>query len=89
MFNGQAYKLGLPVNSTLDWKAMRFAYEFDFVVKNRGFVGFIAEAKYTDVRVSLTEPDHGCQRAVASPGANSAIGGIARVSCRAQYLDYR
>jgi hypothetical protein len=55
-FNGQRYRLGLPANTTLDWKAYRFAYEFDFVTKNRGFAGFIIEAKYTDVTVQLTSP---------------------------------
>ena len=49
VFNGQRYKIGVPVNSTLDWKAYRFGYEFDFISKDRGFVGFIVEAKYTDV----------------------------------------
>src|SRR3989442_1056665 len=42
-FNGQRYRLGIPANTTLDWKAYRFAYEFDFVTKNRGFAGFIIE----------------------------------------------
>jgi len=55
-FNGQRYRLGIPTNTTLDWKAYRFAYEFDFVTKNRGFAGFIVEAKYTDVNVMLSSP---------------------------------
>ena len=53
VFNGIRYTVGLPVNSTLDWKAYRFGYEYDFITKNRGFAGFIMEAKYTDVRVEL------------------------------------
>ena len=31
VFNGQRYNVGLPVNSTLDWKAYRFGYEYDFI----------------------------------------------------------
>ena len=42
MFNGIRYRLGLPVNSVLDWKTYEFGYEYDFVVKNWGFVGFIS-----------------------------------------------
>jgi hypothetical protein len=53
IFNGQRYRVGLPVTSTLDWKAYRFNYEYDFIVKNSGFAGFIIEAKYTDVQVQL------------------------------------
>ena len=56
IFNGIRYRVGLPVNSTLDWKAYRFSYEYDFITKNRGFVGFIMEAKYTDVQVQLASP---------------------------------
>jgi hypothetical protein len=76
VFNGIRYRLGLPVNSDFNWKTYEFAYEFDFVVKNWGFVGFDLEAKYTDVQVSLTSP-------IASEFAHArgpipAIGGIAR-----------
>jgi hypothetical protein len=55
-FNGQRYRVGIPANTTLDWKAYRFAYEFDFITKNRGFAGFVIEAKYTDVNVQLASP---------------------------------
>jgi hypothetical protein len=76
IFNGIRYRLGLPVNSALDWKTYEFGYEFDFVVKNWGFVGFDLEAKYTDVNVSLASP-------IASEFAHArgpipAIGGIGR-----------
>ena len=53
-FNGQRYRLGLPVTSTLDWTAARFGYEYDFLSKPTWFAGFILEAKYTDVNVNLT-----------------------------------
>ena len=56
VFNGQRYNVGLPVQTELDWKAMRFGYEYDFIYRDRGFVGFILEAKYTDVKVSLASP---------------------------------
>jgi hypothetical protein len=76
VFNGIRYRLGLPVNSTLDWKTYEIGYEYDFVVKNWGFVGFDLQAKYTDVQVSLASP-------IASEFAHArgpipAIGGIAR-----------
>src|ERR1051325_3096574 len=49
-FNGQNYRFGTQVNSTLDWKAWRFNYEYDFITRDRGYGGFIIEAKYTDTR---------------------------------------
>ena len=39
----------LPVATDLKWKAYRFGYEWDFVYRDRGFVGVVLEAKYTDV----------------------------------------
>ncbi len=76
VFNGIRYRIGLPVNSILDWKTYQIGYEYDFVVKDSGFAGFILEAKYTDVQVSLASP-------IASEFAHArgpipAIGGIAR-----------
>ena len=76
VFNGIRYRLGLPVNSTLDWKTYEFAYEYDFVVRNWGFVGFDLEAKYTDVQVNLDSPI--ASEFARARGPIPAIGGIAR-----------
>ena len=78
VFNGQEYTIGLPVNSSLEWKAYRIAYEYDFVVKNQGFAGFIIEAKYTDVSVTLATPLIPTQFAHARAPI-PALGGIGRV----------
>src|SRR5262249_23693513 len=75
-FNGQRYALGLPTNSTLDWKAYPFGYEFDFISKDRGFAGFIVEAKYTDVTATLTQPAR--IEFVHAEAPIPAIGGIGR-----------
>jgi hypothetical protein len=77
VFNGQLYRIGVPVNSVLDWKAYRFGYEYDFIASDWGFAGLILEAKYTDVRADLASP-------IISEFAHAsapipAIGGIARV----------
>ena len=55
-FNGQLYRIGVPVNSVLNWKAYRFGYEYDAFYRSRGYVGFIVEAKYTDVTARLATP---------------------------------
>jgi hypothetical protein len=54
VFNGQRYTVGLPVTTDLFWKAYRFGYEYDFVYRNRGFVGLLLETKYTDITATLT-----------------------------------
>ncbi|HZT77616.1 MAG TPA: hypothetical protein VFA27_13270 [Vicinamibacterales bacterium] len=78
-FNGQKYQIGVPVDSTLTWHAARFNYEFDFVDNNRGFGGFIVEAKYTDVRVELDAPTFGLAEFARAQAPIPALGGIARV----------
>jgi hypothetical protein len=76
VFNGIRYKLGLPVNSELNWKTYEIGYEYDFVVKNWGFVGFDLEAKYTDVQVSLASPI--ATEFARARGPIPALGGIVR-----------
>ena len=83
MFNGIKYKVGLPVTSSLDWKAYRFGYEYDFISRNRGFAGLILEAKYTDVRVQLDTPPSTLAPAGLTEFAHArapipALGGIVR-----------
>ena len=54
VFNGITYNVTLPVDTTLDWKAYRFTYEYDIVYRDRGFFGILLEAKYTDVQATLS-----------------------------------
>ena len=77
VFNGQLYRVGFPVNSSLEWKAYRFGYEYDFVVKDRGFGGFILDFKYTDVQASLQSP--ASSEFVRASAPIPTLGGIARV----------
>jgi hypothetical protein len=76
IFNGQKYASGIPTNSELLWKAYRFAYEYDFITRNRGFGGFILEAKYTDVKASLETPV--VNQFIHAKAPIPAIGGIGR-----------
>lgn len=53
VFNGIAYPLGVPVESSFDWKVWRFGYEYDFVYLPRGFVGVLAEVRWTQMHARL------------------------------------
>jgi hypothetical protein len=77
VFNGQRYSVGVPVNWVTQWQTYRFGYEYDFLVKNRGFVGLLAEAKYTDVTASLATPFF--SEFVHAQAPIPSIGGIGRV----------
>lgn len=56
VFNGQRYRVGLPVSTNADFKTYRFGYEYDFVYRSRGFAGVLFDVKYTDVKVELLSP---------------------------------
>ena len=55
-FNGQRFDVSLPVTTDVKWSAYRFGYEYDFVYRDRGFVGMLLELKYTDVEATLSNP---------------------------------
>lgn len=80
VFNGQRYNVGLPVTSDLKWKAYRFGYEFDFLYKDRGFVGLLLETKYTDITATLVASLAGAARTefTHARGPIPAIGVIGR-----------
>ena len=78
VFNGQRYVAGTLVNSTLDWKAWRIGYEYDFVSRDRGYGGVVMDVKYTDGRATLATaagPREFNEQRVPIP----ALGGIFRV----------
>ena len=77
IFNGQRYSVGLPVNTDFEWRAWRFGIEYDFIYRDRGFAGFIVEAKYTDVKMQLDSPLTSEFMHVKVP--IPTIGGIGRV----------
>ncbi len=77
VFNGIRFNVNVPVSSSLEFKAYRYGYEYDFVYTDRGFVGFIVEAKQTDVSVTLTSPISTEFARAKAPVP--AVGGIARV----------
>jgi hypothetical protein len=75
VFNGIEFVASVPIESELVWRAYRFAYEYDFFYRDRGFVGLVLEAKYTHVEASLTNRfDSEFIRARAPIPAIGAIG---------------
>jgi hypothetical protein len=56
VFNGQRYRVGIPVNTSADLTTWRFGYEYDFFYHDRGYIGMIVDVKYTDINVELESP---------------------------------
>jgi hypothetical protein len=78
VFNGQRFNIGIPVATELKWNAYRFGYEWDFVYLDRGFVGVVLEAKYTEVSATLTAAAVGATQFTEARAPIPAIGLIAR-----------
>jgi len=77
VFNGIGFRVGVPVGLDFEWKAWRLGYEYDIIYRERGFLGFIVEAKYTDVNVNLTSVL--AQEYARARAPIPAIGGIGRI----------
>ena len=75
-FNGIKYGINLPVTTDLSWKTWLLGYEYDFLYRDRWFVGFVMQVKATDVQVDLTAPIASDFVRAQAPIPN--IGGIAR-----------
>jgi hypothetical protein len=76
-FNGISYGINLPVSTDLTWNTWMLAYEYDFLYKDRWFVGLVMQGKFTDVEVKLDSPIGSDFVVAKAPIPN--IGGIARV----------
>ena len=79
VFNGQLYRLSLPVATQLHWNAFRFSYEWDMIYRPRGFFGIILEAKYTDVEARLSQFALGLEEFARARAPIPALGAIGRV----------
>jgi hypothetical protein len=53
IFNGIKFPVSTQVGTLLEWKTYRIGYEYDFLSKPRWFLGFILEAKFTDINFEL------------------------------------
>jgi len=56
IFNGIRYPIGLLVSTSADLTTFRFAYEYDFISRDAGFLGVVVDVKYTNVDVELNSP---------------------------------
>jgi len=77
VFNGIRYSVGIPVATEVNWNAYRFIYEYDIIYRDRGYLGILLEAKYTDIRTELVSPFN--NEFVHARAPIPAIGVIGRV----------
>ncbi len=78
VFGGQTFPVSVPATADLQWRVWRFGYEWDFVAKERGLVGFITELKVNQVSADLAAVGIASELTEVSAPVPT-IGGIARV----------
>jgi len=56
VFNGQSYTVGVPVHVHAKFTTLKIGYEYDFLYKDRGYLGFILDTKITRARIDFDSP---------------------------------
>jgi hypothetical protein len=56
VFAGQVFDIGVPAAADVEWRLWRAGYEWDFVSRQAGFLGFIAELKHNTVTAQIDSP---------------------------------
>ena len=77
VWQGLRHPVGIPVTTSVVWRAWRFGYEYDFLYRDRWFVGLIVDMKYTDIEARLDSLIG--NEFVRARAPIPAIGGIGRV----------
>lgn len=78
VFNGIRYGVNVPVTTNLSWKTWHLGYEYDFLYRDRWFVGVVMQVKATDIQADLQAQAIGSEFSRAQAPI-PAIGGISRV----------
>jgi len=55
-FEGRTFDIGVPATADITWDLWKFGYEWDFVSRERGFLGVVADVKYNKVEASIDSP---------------------------------
>jgi hypothetical protein len=56
VFQGQVFTVGAPASTDIKWDLWTFGYEWDFISRDGGFLGLVADLKYNKVVASIESP---------------------------------
>jgi hypothetical protein len=56
VFQGRTFDIGAPATADIKWSLYTFGYEWDFVSRDRGFLGVIVDLKYNQIEASIDSP---------------------------------
>ncbi|MBI3050421.1 MAG: hypothetical protein HYY76_19170 [Acidobacteria bacterium] len=55
-FQGRTFTVGAPASTDIEWDLWKIGYEWDFISRERGFFGVVADLKYNKVEASVDSP---------------------------------
>lgn len=55
-FQNRTFTVGAPASTDIKWDLWKFGYEWDFVSRERGFFGVVADIKYNKIDASVDSP---------------------------------
>jgi hypothetical protein len=55
-FRGNTFTLNTPASADIEWDLWTFGYEWDFVSRDRGFLGVVTDLKYNRIKASIDSP---------------------------------
>ncbi|MBI2187805.1 MAG: hypothetical protein HYU37_11925 [Acidobacteria bacterium] len=55
-FQGRTFTINTPASADIKWDLWTFGYEWDFVSRDRGFFGVVADLKYNKVQAAIDSP---------------------------------
>lgn len=56
VFQGRTFTVGAPATTDIEWNLWTVGYEWDFVSREQGFLGVIADLKYNKIKASVDSP---------------------------------
>ena len=56
IFNGINFNVALPIKANFGWDVWRFGYEWDFLYREKGYVGMLLEGRLTKMTATLASP---------------------------------
>lgn len=73
IFNGRTFRVGAPASTDIKWNLWRLGYEWDFVRRERGFFGLLADVKMNKIEASVEST------ALTSPAATDTTAPVPTV----------
>ena len=55
-FRGRTFSVGAPATTDIKWDLWKFGYEWDFISRERGFLGVVVDLKYNKIDALVDSP---------------------------------